>query len=172
MLQAIVKAKSIDLIELKPADAHDKLRSLVKQDGNLVAIVVKWKELQEEVKKEGLSDKETSNRQVDKRRNSDLEKLKQLGGPFTHPDEVDRFVKSRLNVEAKSNRLYLEVRYARDTSLSLPKASPLFRLKENHKNLSIQIYCANLKTYLSKVTCTANVSLDDFDRAIGSLQSQ
>jgi len=56
-----MKAKSIDIMELKPDGAHDRFRSLVKQDGDLVTIVKKWKESQEEVKKERLSDKESSN---------------------------------------------------------------------------------------------------------------
>ena len=63
---------------------------------------------------------------------------------------------------------YAEVRYARDTSLSMPKSSPLFRLKKDYKNLSINTYTENLKTYLSKI----QVSWADFDEAVGKLAEE
>ena len=85
--------------------------------------------------------------QTDKMRNSDLEYLKSMGGPFTKP-EVDALVNSEMNDEQKIKRLYIEVRYCRNSNLSLPKGSPIFRLKENHKNLSITHYQTNLKVYL------------------------
>ena len=48
------------------------------------------------------------------------------GGPVTSPEEVNRLVSdANLSEVEKQNRLFTEVRYARDTSLSLPKASPL-----------------------------------------------
>lgn len=43
---SIVKAKSIDLIELKPADEMDRFHDLVRQDG-LVALWKSWKDPQQ-----------------------------------------------------------------------------------------------------------------------------
>ena len=59
-----------------------------------------------------------------------------------------------------------EVRYAWDTTLSLPKNSPIFRLKEKYRNLSIDTYSKNLKVYLSKVSSITATTLEDFDDAI------
>ena len=55
---------------------------------------------------------------------------------MTTPEEVDLLVNddSLTDVE-KLDRLYIEVRYARDTTLSLPKSSSIFRLKEKYFKL-------------------------------------
>ena len=55
---------------------------------------------------------------------ADLQKLKSVVGPITTPDEVDEIVAClTLSSKQKQDRLYLEVRYARDSTLSLPKNS-------------------------------------------------
>ena len=71
----------------------------------------------------------------------------------------------------KQDRLYTEVRYARDTTLSLPKKSELFRLKEKYKPLSVEKFAGNLKVYLGKMSTNASASWDDFDRAVATLKS-
>ncbi|KAI8509055.1 hypothetical protein Bbelb_129030 [Branchiostoma belcheri] len=167
---SIVKAKSIDLIELKPADEMDRFRSLVRQDGELVALWKNWRESQKKLEEKGLSVKEAQNEDLDRKRNADLDKLKSMGGPFTKPEEVDKFVQSpAISEGAKVDRLYLEVRYSKATSLSLPKTSPLFKLKENYKNLTMARYASNFKTYLSKISCRADVSWEDFDAVVSDL---
>ena len=166
---SIVKSKSIDLIELKPIDEFNKYRHLSKKDGDVLRVLRKLDEKLEQLKKEGLNTKEIENRDLDLRRNKDLAFIKEHGGPFTSPEEVDVFVCSNIDDEAKEKRLYAEVRYARDTSLSMPKSSPLFRLKKDYKNLSINTYTENLKTYLSKIHCSTEVSWADFDEAVGKL---
>ena len=70
----------------------------------------------------------------------------------------------------KQDRLYTEVRYARDTTLSLPKKSELFRLKEKYKPLPVGKFATNLKVYLGKVCTNASVSWEDFDRAVAALK--
>ena len=127
-------------------DEFDKFRDLTKRNGSLVSIWKSWKESQEKLEEMGLTVKEVQNEQTDKKRNADLEKLKALGGPFTKPEEIDAFVRSETDEKLKNERLYVEVRYCKNTSLSLPKSSPIFRLKENYKNLPNSVYQANLKT--------------------------
>ena len=48
--------------------------------------------------------------------------------------QVDEYLKS--DDSKKFERLYIEVRYARDTSLSMPKNSDIFRLMKDHRRLS------------------------------------
>ena len=121
---SIVKAKFIDLVELKPVDEFDKFRDFKKGNGSLVSIWKSWKESQEKLEEMGLTVKEVQNEQTDKKRNADLDKLKALGGPFTKPEEIDAFVNTETDEKLKSERLYVEVRYCKNTSLSLPKSSP------------------------------------------------
>ena len=88
------------------------------------------------------------------------------------PDEVDLLVNDDSQTDAaKLDRLYLEIRYARDTTLSLPKSSSLFRLKEKYKKLALETYRLNLKVYLSKVSSASFTTLDDFANAMLQLQN-
>lgn len=88
------------------------------------------------------------------------------------PDEVDLLVNDdSLTDAAKLDRLYLEVRYARDTTLSLPKSSSLSRLKEKYKKLALETYRLNLKVYLSTVSSASFTTWDDFDNAMLQLQN-
>ena len=52
----------------------------------------------------------------------------------------------------RNKRLYLEVRYARDTSIAFPKTSDVFKLKKNYKNLESSVYVTNLSA-MSKWIC-------------------
>ena len=170
---SIVKSKSYDLVELKPAEEFIKYRKLTKKDSKVTQILKKWTEKQELLKKDGLETKEIKNIGVEKRKNKDLEELKSLGGPFTSLNEIDEFLSSsRFDESDKEKRMYIEVRYARDTSLTLPKSSPIFRLKDNHKNLPIAKYREHLKTYLSKVTYNVNVEWIEFDTAVEKLSNR
>ena len=102
----------------------------------------------------------------------DLEKLKSYGGPMTTPEEVDKLVDDdALTDDEKLARIYIEVRYARDTTLSLPRGSDLFDLKKNYKNLSLDTYRKNLKVYLSKVTSASITTWEDYDNAVSKLAS-
>ena len=125
---------------------------------------LKWAAKQEEIKKKGLVDKEIANVALDRRKTKDLEKLKCMSGPFTMSSQVDEYLKS--DDSNKVERLYMEVRYARDTSLSMPKNSDIFRLMKDQRRLSEETYATNLKLYLDNVVSIADVTMDDLDRAI------
>ena len=119
----------------------------------------------------GLDKKHIVSLATEKRKLSDLQKLKLLGGPITTAEEVDEIIQcSSLTELQKQQRLYLEVRYIRDSTLSLPKDSPIFNLKKKYKNLPANIYANNLKVYLSKISSSAAATWNDFDDAIGRLQ--
>ena len=54
-------------------------------------------------------------------------------------DDVTRYVdESEISDAEKNAQICVEVRYAKNTSLSFPKSSDVFRLKKNFKNLSTQ----------------------------------
>ena len=76
-----------------------------------------------------------------------------------------------MQTNLSKNRLYTEVRYARDSSLSLPKYSELFRLKEKYKALSTEKFANNLKVYLGKVSVNASANWNDFDKAVASMKN-
>ena len=65
--------------------------------------------------------------------------------------------------------MYHQVRYTRDTTLSLPQSNDVFRLKKIHKKLTVEEYGKNMRTCLSKVQCLFKVTLNDFDSAVKSV---
>ena len=143
---AQVKAKSHDLIEKRPSGSFRQYANVVKQGGRIPEIMTNWNTKQEELKKQGLAEKEISNIAVDRRKNKDLSALKAMGGPFTCAEAVKDFMsKEDIGEKTKEARLYLEVRYARDTALSIPKTSDIFRLMKDHKKLPKETYASNLK---------------------------
>jgi hypothetical protein len=167
-----VKAKSTDLIDRREPGSFRSYGSVVRKGGRMPEIILAWNRKQEELKKQGLQDKEIVNVAVDRRRNKDLDALKGLGGPFTAAAAVDEYIAASDIEGIKLGRLYLEVRYARDTSLSLPKTSDLFSLMKDHTKLPINTYAVNLKMYLSNITSSAQVTLDDFTEAMDRILDQ
>ena len=129
----------------------------------LPSIVEVWDRKQEELSKEGMTSKEAQNLVVDRRRNLDLSKLKDMGGPFSSSTEVKAYLLSDLPEKEKNVRLYLEVRYARDASLSFPKNSEIFRLKRAYRNLDTKTYAENLMIFLDKITFRNCVAMADFE---------
>ena len=72
--------------------------------------------------RKGYSEKELLNAKKARWKLTDLEFLKAQSptGPFTKKEKIERFLATDgQNDEAKNKRLYIEVRYARNTSLSL-----------------------------------------------------
>ena len=74
-----------------------------------------------------------------------------------------------LTPKKKDTRLYLEVQYACDSCLSLPKLSDIFQLKRAYKNLSADEYSSNLKIYFEKVDTNASAARMDFLAALKKL---
>ena len=108
---------------------------LTEKDGELPGIIKEWEERQRDLKKEGLEAKEVGNIASDKQRNADLTKLKDQGGPFTSPEEVKEYIENKEESdETKNKRMYIEVRHAKNSSLSFPKSSEVFKKSSNHSS--------------------------------------
>ncbi|KAG1678454.1 hypothetical protein GQR58_013414 [Nymphon striatum] len=107
------------------------------------------------------------NLRVERTKNKDLAALKDFGGPFTSSAEVDKFLKlKRTREPAKVERLYLAIRYARNTSLVFPKKSEVFSLKRGNKNLTSAEYGKNLKTYMNKFSTDNVATMRDFSAVL------
>ena len=164
---SIVKAKSWDLVELTPANEFRKYASKTQAVNK---VIVAFAELQDQEEKKSMDKKENETIAGDRRKHKDLEKLicSIPRGPFTRPEQVDNFLVSGLSEKDLVDRLYTEVRYSRDTCLSLPKSSSLFRLMSKWKKLSSKVYAENLKTYLGRVCARSEATYEDFRTALQS----
>jgi hypothetical protein len=58
-----------------------------------------------------------------------VEFKKGRGGSFISVDAVDSYLASNIREKEKVTRLKTEIQYARDTSLSLNKSSPVFKIR-------------------------------------------
>ena len=65
--------------------------------------------------------------------------------------------------ETKRNRLYCVNRYPKATSLNLPQASPLLKLRSRGKYLPIQQYADNLAQYLDDSRSMSTSKMNDLD---------
>ena len=124
---ALVKSKCPS--QLNPSEKLDKrFFKMTESGGELPTILKKWEERQKELLKKGMEEKEIANINVDQQRNSDLQKLIELQGPFTSAQEVEVYMaRDDIGEQDKGKRLYLEVRHAKNSSISFPRVSEIFR---------------------------------------------
>ena len=116
---------------------------------------------------EGFSDKENINRHIEAVKYIDLIYLKCVGGPFTTAEEVQRYVDETKHSKKKDERLKVEIQYTKKTtSLRLKNTDPVFRLKQDNKNLYNREYTENLMKYLGFARKAGNIIINDLSDAI------
>ena len=129
----MVLNKGKDLICPKDLYKFKKPAQSIKQ------IKLQWNEKMKAMEARGFSQKEALNLKEETRKLADLEFLKNQTptGPFTSSEEVSSYLlNDEIDEDSKNHRLYIEIRYARKTSLSLKPTASVFRLKKNYSNLS------------------------------------
>ena len=166
-----VKAKGLLLVLESGKKMDKKFIKMADKGGEIPAIIDEWEKKQKELRKKGMEVKEIANLSTDKQRNADLDKLIKLGGPFTSPDNVETYMaRDDLDEKEKGKRLFLEVRHAKNSSVSFPKVSELFRVKKAYKNLPNDMYAQNLIAYLKRISCHINMDMGDFRAALAKLK--
>ena len=78
--------------------------------------------------------------------------------------------KHNIDRKVKNQRLYIEVRYAKSTSLTLPPTALVFRLKMAGRNLLTEDYANNLAQYLDDTQNVSSLTMNDLNTALGNLQ--
>ena len=86
-----------------------------------------------------------------------IEELKSHGGPFTNSKEIEDFINdSNIDAKVQTKRMKTEVMYSRDTSLSVPKSNPVFRIRSQRipgrriRQLTYNEFGENLKILMDK----------------------
>ena len=168
---ALVKSRCSSQISNANQKLDRKFLKMTESGGEVPAIMKEWEERQKELMKKGLEEKEIANINIDQQRNSDLQKLVELHGPFTGAQEVEVYMaREDVGEVEKGKRLYLEVRHAKNSSISFPKVSEIFRLKKDYKNLSNEVYAKNLMVYLKRISSCVEVDMSDFKEALKMLE--
>ena len=105
---------------------------------------------------------------------NDLEFLKKqtIAGPFTTSDDVETYLSCDDELKGKQDRLYVEVRYAKATCLSMntQALNKFFRLRRGGKKLEPQEYADCLKKYLDTSRSMGQVTLPDLQNTLGELE--
>ena len=131
----------------------------IKQEGN---------DRQTKLKAAGLTKKETDKLKKETTKMKILDNLKKEGGPFSSADEVDEYMGTNLSDSVKQKRMKKEVKYARDSTRSIPAAGKLFRIMKTDPNtkkgrdLTAKEFSENLKVVLGKQNSRSEVTFDDF----------
>ena len=112
---------------------------------------------QEEIAGEKMTNKQANNLKIEGRLLKQIEELKSHGGPFTNSKEIGDYINdSNIDDKVKTKRMKTEVMYARDTSLSVPKTNPVFRIRsqkihgQKTRQLSYSEFGENLKILMDK----------------------
>ena len=71
----------------------------------------------------------------------------------------------------KNKRLYIEIRYAKNTCLSLKHSSSVFTLRRKNRNLSSEEYASNLKEYLGDARHKTSLTMEDLTNVLGKIRS-
>ena len=109
-------------------------------------IQLKWTDKQEVIFGQKMSMKQVNNLKIEGRLMKQLAELKKFCGPFTDAKEVDTFLEDPDISEAdKLKRMKMEVMYSRDTSLSVPKNSDVFRIR-TRSQLTAIVFGNNIKS--------------------------
>ena len=94
----------------------------------LKAIRKDWNARQENLQILGLTKKKSESLKLEKNKITILAKLKEDGGPFTSAEEVDTYMDNLNDKRAGQSRMRDELTFARDSSRSIPRTSPFFRI--------------------------------------------
>ena len=103
-----------------------------------------------------------------------LEKLKGDKGPFTNAEEVQAFMNSDVDPKQKQIRMKREVQFARDSSTTLPRVDPLFKIQVTLKDrkrrdkTSLE-FSESLMAFLGKKSDRTVMEYESFRQSLRSL---
>ena len=160
----LILSKSFDLIE--QSENPYNFSSFRKASKDIKLMKIEWNDKMKRMEEEGNLKKDVDNNHLESVKYKDLEYLKGCGGPFTKAEEVIAFDQSTPESSDKNKRLYIEVRYAKNSCLSLKHTASVFRLKRDYKNLSSKDYVENLCQYLGDARSKSMLTANDLSSSI------
>ena len=111
----------------------------------------------------------------ERKRLEKLDKLKKLGGPFTDADEVKVYVGDNdITEKEKKVRMKMELQFARDSSTTLPKTDPLFRvmitlLNKKKRDKTAEEFGEAMMAFLGKQSDQIYMDYTVFQRSLEKL---
>ena len=114
-----------------------EFRKYRKQAKEIKELKLNWNKRMVELQEKGFNQNDVVNVKLESQKLKDLEFLKKQShsGPFTSSKEVSQFMDAVDESKEKNQRMYVEVRFQKNTTTGLKKDHAVFRLKRNAKNL-------------------------------------
>ena len=105
-------------------------RSFKEQVEKKRQLMLEWNENMKEKIAKGADIKQVVAQTKERKRLDILEELKEDGGPFCSADEVQEYLEREdLSDKNKQKRMKKEMRFARESSTTLPSTDPLFKIQ-------------------------------------------
>merc|ERR1712010_39749 len=103
-----------------------------------------------------------------------LEELKQDNGPFTNADEVEEFMAQEISEKEKQARLKKEMKFARESSTTLPKVDSLFKIQvtlpnKRRRDKTAAEFAEALMSYLGRKSDRSIMNYESFQQSLREL---
>ena len=146
------------------------IRSFKNAANKVNEIRLEWTAKQNAQRISKMEQKQNRNLKIEGRLIKQLAELKKQGGPFTDIDEIENYMNdTAVDEMTKSSLMKMEIQYARDTSISYPKSSRLFRIRASIDGkktwqLTAEEFAQNLSILLGKKikACDSQISISNF----------
>ena len=174
--RGIILGKTQDLREASQAIQGSSFRSFRKQVETKREKEIEWNLKQ----KERFADVADMVRVValgkERKRLDLLEKLKGEKGPFTSAEEVQSYMNSDMEDKVKQARMKREMQFARDSSTTLPRVDPLFKIQvtlkdRKRRDKTAEEFADSLMAYLGKKGDRTVMEYETFRRSLRALGS-
>ena len=189
-LDAVSRSMILDATGTLRRESSESFRSFRKKAEEIAELKMKWSKKMEERFAGKLNQKQVDAVNSDETRLELLEKLKEAGGPFTMAEQVEQYLSESSQIiaaeenpkkkeklrKAAQNRMKAEVQYARESSTSLPKVDPLFRIMvsipgKKRRDKTADEFGVALKALYGKRAGKSTVSLDRFKQSMRNISS-
>ena len=129
-LSAVSRGMSLAYSKELRAGKESSFRTYKEQVEAKKKLELEWKEKIKEKLALGADMKHVVAQTKERKRLDILDELKESGGPFTTAEEVQEYLeKEDITDKDKSKRMKKEMRFARESSTTLPSADPLFKIQ-------------------------------------------
>ena len=104
-----------------------------------------------------------------------LESLKLRNGPFTNAEEVEEYLKQDIPEKDKQTRMKKEVQFGRESSTTLPRVDPLFKIQvtlptKKRRDKTAKEFGESLVCYLGRKADRAVMEYQTFQATLGEIR--
>ena len=124
------------------------------------------------LQEKGFTEKDIINLKLENQKLKDLEfwRSQTPPGPFTKPEDINSFIEDIPESKNKNNRMFIEIKFQKNTSTATRKIAKTFKSKKNHQNLGTSDSSSNLCQSLDHAWGLTGLSLGVLRNVFDDLQ--